>query len=148
MFFVFNRTFKLPYYHPGGPYYYKTWASYSIPYRPIDEISFANAKKLEKEGYAYYEAYFNNDGMIIKFIKHVKGTIAYQDEYIYENKKLKKRISKGDDYGKGITNIEIRGELKYFIIKRKFYNDDLVGEEKWYWENGEKKVDKWEKGQE
>jgi hypothetical protein len=38
---------KQPKYRPGGPYYYKSWANYYQPYRPIDEIQIDEGKELE-----------------------------------------------------------------------------------------------------
>lgn len=37
-----------------------------MPYRPVGEIILEEAYKLRREGYAYYEAYFNDDGLITK----------------------------------------------------------------------------------
>ena len=74
-----------PKYHPGGPYYYKSWASYILPLRPTGEISYQEAKQMEVSGYSYYEAYFNDDGYIKEFKKYIHGQIVSTVIYFYEN---------------------------------------------------------------
>ena len=72
-------------YHPGGPYYYKSWATYHYPYRPTYEITLEETKQLVKNGNAYYKGYFNNDGKIQSFEKIYLGKTVWKEEYTYEN---------------------------------------------------------------
>ncbi len=79
-------------YLPGGPYYYKSWATYFKPYRPVDKITLSEAKELEKNGYAYYVAYFDNKGRIKSFDKFHSGKTVWKSEYSYENSKIKETM--------------------------------------------------------
>lgn len=94
-FLIFSHYHTMqPQYHPGGPYYYKSFASYVLPMRPVGEISEQEAKELEKNGFSYYEAYFNQEGFITRFVKHFGGKILFEEEYIYdENGILKDKIT-------------------------------------------------------
>jgi hypothetical protein len=82
-----------PKYHPGGPYYYKSYAHYLLPYRPVDEISVEEVKKAEEQSFAYYEAHFNNEGYITNFKKHYRGKAEFEVRYYYENGILRKSES-------------------------------------------------------
>lgn len=82
-----------PKYHSGGPYFYKSWASYVLPYRPTEEISETEAKDLERQGYAFYIAYFNDDGYIKSFEKRYQGKQEFKTTYFYEKGILKKEES-------------------------------------------------------
>ncbi len=64
----------------GGPYYYESFASYQVPFKPIREISLASAKSREKE-YAYIEAYFDTNGSIVKFTKYYLGKVDFSVSY-------------------------------------------------------------------
>lgn len=66
-------------YHPGGPYYYESFANYEIPFHPVDEITIEKAEKLN----SYYIAYFNDEGRIISFEKILYGKRAFTDHYYY-----------------------------------------------------------------
>ena len=79
-----------PKYHPGGPYYYKSWASYYLPYRPVEEISKQGAEELDRQGYAYYIAFFNEQGLIKSFEKRFKENMEFKVTYDYDNGVLKK----------------------------------------------------------
>lgn len=103
-------SYVQPKYHPGGPYYYKSWASYKLPYRPIDEISYKEAKQIEASGYAYYEAFFNEDGFIITFKKYYHEKLDFAVSYYYEKGILVK--SEGIDF-------EGKKQILYFDKKGK-----------------------------
>ena len=75
---------------PGGPYYYKGYVNDARkPFQPMDELTKQQAEELKSRDYAYYEAYYNNDGHIIKFIKYYNDQIMFQEEYMYEDGDLK-----------------------------------------------------------
>ena len=82
-----------PKYHPGGPYFYKSWASYYLPYRPTNEITETEAKDLEQQGYSFYIAYFNEQGYIKSFEKRHKGNRVFKTDYFYEDGLLLKQES-------------------------------------------------------
>jgi hypothetical protein len=64
----------------GGPYYYKSWNSYQTPFQPKSVISIEVAKGLP----AYYEAFFNDKGRILKFTKYLNGQIEFVATYNYQ----------------------------------------------------------------
>lgn len=68
-------------YHPGGPYYYESFADYDIPFRPLGEIILEKAKSRD----SYYIAYFNDDGNIISFEKYLYGKKEFHDQYFYKS---------------------------------------------------------------
>ena len=82
-----------PKYHPGGPYYYKSWASYFLPYRPVDEVTKSEAEELERQGYSYYIAFFNEHGLIKSFEKRYQGKMEFKATFFYENGLLIKEES-------------------------------------------------------
>lgn len=95
--FLFGCNIQQPKYHSGGPYYYKSFANYYIPFRPVSEISFEEAKQLEKDGYAYFEAYFNDKGYITMFIKHYGTACPFEDKYYYKDDgSILREMSKSD----------------------------------------------------
>jgi len=75
---------------PGGPYYYQSYANDARkPFQPIEELTKQQVEELKERGYAYYEAYYNNDGHITKFIKYYNDQIMFQEEYTYDGGELK-----------------------------------------------------------
>lgn len=74
-------------YHPGGPYYYGDFATYKIPFRPIEELTPSEAKTRD----VYYLAYFNDGGEILSFTKYLKGKIEFSDKYIYDQSGILER---------------------------------------------------------
>jgi hypothetical protein len=99
-----------PKYHAGGPYYYKSWASYFLPYRPVDEISRPDAEGLERQGFAYYIAFFDEQGLIKSFEKRYQGKMEFKVTYYYENGILKKEESLDANGKVKITLYDKNGE--------------------------------------
>lgn len=95
MFATFSQGCRegQPQYHSGGPYYYKSWAHYLFPYRPVGEMSVEEVKKAQEQGFAYYEAHFNDEGYITNFKKLYQGKAEFEVKYYYENGTLKKSES-------------------------------------------------------
>jgi hypothetical protein len=60
-----NRTQDLPTALVTGPRYYRWFASYEIPFRPVDPVTFADTEGL----YGYYAAYRDLAGRVIRFDK-------------------------------------------------------------------------------
>ncbi|HEY6011645.1 MAG TPA: hypothetical protein VIX18_09250 [Nitrospirota bacterium] len=79
-----------PQYRPGGPYYYKSWINYYLPYRPAGEISLSEAEALERRGYAYCVAFFDTQGRIISFEKKYGSTVEFKVTYFYVNGVLRR----------------------------------------------------------
>ena len=101
-----NEEFR---YHPGGPYYYTSdIANYQL-FRPNGEITKDRAAQLSKEGYAYYIAFFNNDGQPTLIEKRYQGKIDRKSELFYKNEKLLKSV---------ITNSEGIEAVAYHISNR------------------------------
>ena len=63
--------------------YFKSWASYELPIRPVDEISKKEAEELSKQ-YAYYEARYDSAGKLTSFKKHLNSEIIREIEYFYD----------------------------------------------------------------
>lgn len=72
----------------GGPYYFKTFASYNMPLQPVGELSASDAKELETKGNAFYSAWFNEQGQILHVEKHYRGAIVMRIEYTYRDGRL------------------------------------------------------------
>jgi hypothetical protein len=73
---------------PGGPYYFESFASYKVPFRPVGEISASDAKSQEPNGNAFYAAWFNEHGQIIRVEKRYRGAVEMRVEYTYRDGKL------------------------------------------------------------
>ena len=78
---------------PGGPYYFKSFASYEQPLRPTKELSAIQAKEHEKNGHALYLAWFGEHGQIIRIEKQLKGSVVFRTEYSYQDGKLIQSVS-------------------------------------------------------
>lgn len=68
----------------GGPYYFASWVGYGVPLRPVDQISLEKAKSLR----SFYEAYFDDEGNLISFTKHLDGEVEWVDTYHYDQRRL------------------------------------------------------------
>ena len=102
-----NCSTAPPKYHPGGPYYYKSWASYLLPYRPVDEVTKSEAEELERQGYAYYIAFFNEQGLIKSFEKRYQGKMELKATFFYENGLLIKEES-----------LDANGKMKHILFDK------------------------------
>lgn len=71
-------------YHPGGPYYYKSYAAFAFPYKPKEEISYEEAKDREANGLRFTEVLFDKEGRLINVKHHWKGTVTFNYSYRYE----------------------------------------------------------------
>lgn len=68
----------------GGPHYFATWAGYGVPLRPVDTISLEEAKSRR----AYYEAHFDGEGRLVRFVKYLDGQVDWSDTYQYVERRL------------------------------------------------------------
>lgn len=48
--------------------YFRSWASYHIPMRPVEPISYAETEPME----TYYLAIYNNSGDLVRFTKYLR----------------------------------------------------------------------------
>ncbi len=63
----------------SGPYFYRSWNLYVVPVQPTDPVPRATAEKLPK----YYEAFFDTQGRIVKFVRHTNGRAESETTYEY-----------------------------------------------------------------
>jgi len=81
-----TKSKKTPQY--DGVHYFKSWATYHIPYRPIGKISKEEAEKLE----SYYIGYYDNN-LLVKFEKYLNNELNWRNVFTYwpNTKILQKR---------------------------------------------------------
>ena len=66
--------------HPaGGPYYYAKWISREIPVQPAEPLSRVEALSRP----TFYEAYFDDNGRIIRFVEYAEGNARSETTYSY-----------------------------------------------------------------
>ena len=68
---------------PGSTRYFKSFASYELPIRPVGEIGKKEAERLAEAGYAYYEAQYDESGTLARLAKHYAGQVVSRSEYFY-----------------------------------------------------------------
>lgn len=68
----------------GGPHYYESFKTKSLPEVPTGPISREEAQRRESTGSSYYIAYFNESGSLTKMTKRRNGHIDWESEYVYE----------------------------------------------------------------
>ena len=85
------------YYHqPGGPYYFNSGVTYQ-GYYPNGEITKAEADFLAANGYAYYVAFFNSDGLPTNVQKVLKEKIQFTADLTWTNRKpVSSRVTDAD----------------------------------------------------
>ncbi len=63
----------------GGPHYFGSWASRSIPVKPIEPLP-----KSEAVGRpVFYEAFFDDHGRIARFVEYANGNPRAETTYSY-----------------------------------------------------------------
>lgn len=93
--------------------YFSTWSGYNHPIIPQEEISETEAVKKS----AYYIAYYDEKGQIVKFEKHGENAVlifTYLYEY-YKNGVIKKAIIRNNK-GEHILLFDVKG--KYMSEKK------------------------------
>ena len=103
----------------GGPYYYTSFSKFHIPRRPTGRISLERARTLQRCGYGYFEAYFDDFGRIVVF-KSVSrdGGAIWTSNYFYR--------PDGTPY-KSVTEFddgEVRSKRTYAVFKDILDEDD------------------------
>jgi len=85
-----------PKYPSGGPYFYRSYNGYYLPFRPTEEITFGQLQEIEEQGGAYCIAYFDRDGRITKFMKYDNGKLEFEDRYYYEERIIRRELTRAD----------------------------------------------------
>lgn len=83
-------------YHPGGPYYYRSFSNYDVPIKLTQEIPY---KEAISEG-SYFIAYFNNNGDVESYSVFVNGKLRATTKYYYNPDMTLKRADNYDDNNK------------------------------------------------
>ena len=82
----------------GGPHYYRSFAKFGIPERPMGRLSPDELATLRRAGYAYYEAFYDESGRLSMFRKRWKGEVVITWKYFYRiDEILYKRTIEFDD---------------------------------------------------
>ena len=68
----------------GGPHYYSSFKTKSLPEVPLGEITELDAKRNAQKS-SYYVAYFDEKGRLTKFEKYLQGKIEWTSEYTYDS---------------------------------------------------------------
>jgi hypothetical protein len=63
----------------GGPHYYGAWTSHVVPVEPSQPI--ARGEALGRP--VFYEAYFDKDGRIVRFVEYANGNARAETRYVY-----------------------------------------------------------------
>ena len=91
--FIFITFLGCKRYSPGVEYYFKSGVTYQ-GYRPTGEISKSEAEQLAQKGYAYYIAYFNEEGKPIKIFKVYNGTTSLYWQYEFDKNDVENILKK------------------------------------------------------
>ena len=95
-------------YLKGGPYYFEGFVHYKIPFCPIKRLT----EKEAKARVAYFEAYFNSEGMLVVFRKYYHGQVDFADHYFYhQSGKLERRELVKENGEKVIQYFDNNGKL-------------------------------------
>ena len=86
----------------GGPYYYSSFKTKTLPEVPIGEISEAEALR-DAGNREYYRAYFNGNGRVTKLDKYVAGMVLWSSEYAYS---LDGKVTHGRYYDSSGEEVE------------------------------------------
>jgi len=94
---------------PGGPYYFEDFAGYHIPFRLCDEISADDIHGRR----TYYEAFFDEDGRLIRVCKYFEGSYEWEDVYYYSSSgKLTKRVMTKSDGTSTVQHFDKHGRIR------------------------------------
>ena len=96
--------------------YYKTWASYNIPMRPVDPIDYIETELLN----SFYLAYYNQDKQLVRFIKYLLEKKAIEEKQLSETKAPHSIIyfeSIDAEVGKEISYSATENYTFYYIIE-------------------------------
>jgi hypothetical protein len=88
----------------GGPYYYASFKTKSLPEEPTRELSAAEA--LQSGRSSYYVAFFNSKGQLEKFTKYLNGKKDWESTYEYSSDGLVTRGQTISAESKGTIKIE------------------------------------------
>jgi hypothetical protein len=63
----------------GGPHYYESWVSQSVPVKPTQPLTKGEALGRP----IFYEAFFDDHGRILKFVEYANGNVRSETTYSY-----------------------------------------------------------------
>jgi hypothetical protein len=63
--------------------YYRRWSAYHTPIALSDKITKEEADALAVAGYAYLIGYFDVDGKLTRVVKMLRGSVFFDDVYVY-----------------------------------------------------------------
>ncbi len=63
----------------GGPHYFGSWASQSVPVKPTEPLPKGEALGRP----LFYEAFFDDHGRILKLVEYANGTARSETTYSY-----------------------------------------------------------------
>jgi hypothetical protein len=88
----------------GGPYYYASFKTKSLPEEPTRELSTEEALQAGRS--SYYVAYFNSQGRLERFTKYLNGKKDWESTYEYSSDGLVTRGLTVSAEPKGTLKIE------------------------------------------
>lgn len=96
----------------GGPHYYSSFKTKSLPEIPTGSITEIEAKQNALAS-SYYVAFFNNAGKLVKFEKYFQGKLDWFSEYTYypETKLLRGR-NVSQDGSETVYQFDAAGKVK------------------------------------
>jgi hypothetical protein len=83
----------------GGPHYYSSFKTKTLPEVPTGEISESDAKANAMRA-AYYVAYFDGGGRLIRLEKYLRGVLDWKSEYTYDDRGKVREGTRIDTNGK------------------------------------------------
>jgi hypothetical protein len=99
-----NRPHK-----PGGPYYFADFADYHVPVKLFHEISVDGIHGRK----TYYEAFFDENGRLIRVCKYLEQSRDWEDVYYYSDSgKLAKRVMTKSDGTSIVQHFDEHGRIR------------------------------------
>ena len=108
----------------GGPHYYSSFKTKSLPERPTGELTATEATKPDRS--AYYVAFYDSKGNIEKFTKYRLGKIDWESTYEYSSDGVLLQGRNICQTGKNSIRIEYKFDKSGTLLKRtRFVNDKI-----------------------
>lgn len=100
----------------GGPHFYSSFKTKSLPEQPIGELTEAEAKQSGRS--SYYVAYFNSKGVVERFTKYLGGNVDWESVYEYSPTGTVRRGLTTSPTTNGIVKIEYIFDDKGELVKQ------------------------------
>jgi hypothetical protein len=110
--------------------YFRSFASYELPFRPVGEISIAEMKELSIH-HSYEEALYDNTGKLVKLNEHFAGKIVRQVKYFYDSNDqiIKCEMTHPSDPNSELIELYFNEAGELVKVKTFNNNRDLIKEE-------------------